>query len=200
MKKLFCEDEKIAYYASDDGKVFSLRKKSGIWRELKPGKKNNGYLYFILCQNGKRKHILVHRAIWQAFNGPIPRGYEINHRNCKRDDNRLVENLELVTHSENQNHPLSRQHMREVKRWRMKRVLDVTTGIEYESTREAARQTGLPQSSISACCIGKQDHTGGHQFRYTETLPESELIQNEEYVQLQISNFIDKIAHELSGK
>ena len=165
MKELFREDEKIAYYASDDGKIFSLQKKSGKWRELKPGKDRNGYLRFYCYQNGKAKYIPVHRAVYEAFHGPVPQGLEINHKNCVRDDNHL-ENLELVSHSENQNHPPSREHAREAHRWQMKRVVDVTTGAVYESTIEAARQTGLHQGNISNCCNGKCNTVGGHTFKF----------------------------------
>lgn len=200
MKKLFSEDDKIAYYASDDGKIFSLRKKSGKWRELKPWKGRDGYTLFKCCQNGVKKSIRVHRAIWEAFNGPIPHGLQINHRNCKRDDNRLEENLELVTPSGNQLYPPTRENHREAMRSKMKPVLDVTTGVVYESTKLAARQTGLNHGNISACCNGKRNQTGSHQFRYTDTLSEDELVCVPEYVETQVSNYIDFIAHELSGK
>lgn len=42
----------------------------------------------------------VHRCVWQAFNGAIPKGYEINHINHVKDDNRLI-NLELCTKQQN---------------------------------------------------------------------------------------------------
>lgn len=42
----------------------------------------------------------VHRMIWEAANGPIPAGMEINHINGIKSDNRLA-NLEMVTPSEN---------------------------------------------------------------------------------------------------
>ena len=199
MKKLFREDDKIAYYASDDGKIFSLRKKSGKWRELKPGKNHNGYMNFITCQNGVKKNIRVHRAVYEAFHGPIPEGLEINHKNCVRDDNRL-DNLELITPLQNQRYPPTRERRREAKRNKMKPVQDVTTGKIYESVNEAARETGLNIGNISACCNRRKHHTGGHQFRYTEQLPESELIKNPDYVDTQISTFIDLYAEELSGK
>jgi hypothetical protein len=41
--------------------------------------------------------------MWEAFNGPIEGRLEVNHKNLKRDDNRL-ENLELLTHRENIQH------------------------------------------------------------------------------------------------
>lgn len=45
----------------------------------------------------------AHRLIWEAVNGPIPVGMQINHKNCITDDNRLC-NLELVTPSGNTKH------------------------------------------------------------------------------------------------
>jgi len=53
-------------------------------------------------QNGYRKvhEGLVHRLVWETFNGEIPKGYEIDHINAVRDDNRL-ENLQLLSHLDN---------------------------------------------------------------------------------------------------
>lgn len=45
----------------------------------------------------------AHRMIWQHVHGPIPDGMEINHKNGIKTDNR-IENLELVTRSENALH------------------------------------------------------------------------------------------------
>ena len=62
-----------------------------------------GYAYFTPSIGGKYKHVRVHRAMWEAFNGPIQGRLEINHKNLDRADNRF-ENLELVTHQENVAH------------------------------------------------------------------------------------------------
>lgn len=43
----------------------------------------------------RRKIYLVHRVIWELFNGPIPSGRKIDHINRIRTDNR-IENLRLV--------------------------------------------------------------------------------------------------------
>ena len=45
----------------------------------------------------------VHVMVWEAVNGPIPDGMQINHKNGVRTDNRLS-NRELVTPSENTLH------------------------------------------------------------------------------------------------
>lgn len=41
----------------------------------------------------------LHREMWEAAHGPIPKGYDVHHKNEDKTDNRL-ENLELLTHSE----------------------------------------------------------------------------------------------------
>ena len=56
-----------------------------------------GYIYGKL--NGKT--FLAHRAIWIWHNGDIPKGFEIDHINGNRKDNR-IENLRLVTRQQNQ--------------------------------------------------------------------------------------------------
>ena len=54
----------------------------------------------------------LHRLIWETFVGEIPEGYEIDHINTIRNDNRL-ENLRCVTHKENVNNTLSKLHYSE---------------------------------------------------------------------------------------
>jgi hypothetical protein len=52
--------------------------------------------------------------VWEAFNGPIPDRLEVNHRNGNKRDNRL-ENLELVTRSQNMAHAYAAGLMRKRK-------------------------------------------------------------------------------------
>ena len=47
-----------------------------------------------------RRFLRVHRAIAHAFLGEIPEGYQVNHINGDKSDNRLT-NLEIVTPREN---------------------------------------------------------------------------------------------------
>ena len=64
-----------------------------------------GYWQISLCKNGKYVRRAVHRIMWEAFYGPIPGRFEINHKNLDRADNRL-DNLELVTHQQNIQHAI----------------------------------------------------------------------------------------------
>ena len=86
------------YYATSDGEFFSQTKR------LKKGN-INGYEYVTI--DGKSK--LAHRVMWEVFNGKIPEGMEIDHINTDRLDNR-IDNLRLVTPSENKNNPLTIEH------------------------------------------------------------------------------------------
>lgn len=83
------------YYVSDKGEVYNLSKNIKMRPQL------NGEYYRVQCYynlNGKR--YLVHRMVWEAFNGLIPEGMEINHINGNPKDN-SIDNLELTSHKEN---------------------------------------------------------------------------------------------------
>jgi hypothetical protein len=72
---------------------------------LTPCKSANGYMIVGLHQNGKRVNQLVHRLVAEAFIGKIENGLEVNHKDGDKLNNR-VENLEIVTKSENCKHAI----------------------------------------------------------------------------------------------
>lgn len=120
-----------------------------------------GYLLFDLQKEKSRK---VHILVYKTFVGDIPYGYEIHHKNHNRQDNRL-ENLECITKEE---HTLL--HKGDRKKALCKAVIQYTKDeqfvAEYESSSEAARQTGVWQRNISACCLGKLKTAGGYVWKY----------------------------------
>ena len=63
----------------------------------------NGYKRVKFRVDGKQHTRSVHRLVWEAFNGSIPDGYEINHINSDRSNN-LLSNLELMTPQQNMKH------------------------------------------------------------------------------------------------
>jgi len=86
------------YQVSDKGNVKTLR---GRKRLLKLHIKTDGYHRVSLCVNYKVKYCQVHVLVWNAFgNKRKINGYEIDHINAIKNDNR-IENLQLITHSEN---------------------------------------------------------------------------------------------------
>jgi hypothetical protein len=84
----------VIYYVSNQGRIKSIRKKSGIEYILKKYD-DNGYERVMI-----KKLISVHKLVALYFIGEKPNGYEIDHINRIRNDNR-VENLRYCTRQEN---------------------------------------------------------------------------------------------------
>lgn len=63
----------------------------------------NGYMSVNIKINKLYHNITMHRLMWIIHNGKIPEGKEINHKDGNKANNR-IENLELVTSSENKKH------------------------------------------------------------------------------------------------
>lgn len=89
------------YEVSDWGNVRSLNYlHTGKTKLLSTRDNGKGYLYVFLSKNGKRKGFRIHRVVYEAFRGPIPKGLTIDHVNGDKTDNRL-ENLQLLTRGDN---------------------------------------------------------------------------------------------------
>ena len=82
------------YYATEDGKILNLEKRI----ELNPSR--TGKYYRINAAYGLNKKFLVHRMVWEAFNGPIPENVDIDHIDGDQSNNSL-NNLQILSHSEN---------------------------------------------------------------------------------------------------
>lgn len=63
----------------------------------------NGYRTLMLQKDKIQYTFCEHRCVWVWFHGDIPEGYEINHIDADRGNNR-IENLEVVNHSQNMLH------------------------------------------------------------------------------------------------
>lgn len=89
------------YMVSECGEVLSLKRKK--LRLLTHSKDGWGYRVVGLTSNGVFKSFKAHRLIAEAFLGPCPAGYHVNHKNGNKMDNR-VSNLEYVTPAQNTQH------------------------------------------------------------------------------------------------
>ena len=84
------------YTVFEDGTILN---KNGTVKSLRKINKK-GYPFTNFSYNGKSWCHLVHTFVWRDFNGPIPKGFEVDHV----DNNRLnfrLDNLQLLSKSEN---------------------------------------------------------------------------------------------------
>lgn len=141
------------YQFHSDGRVWSPFK-GGYFMRTTP--KKSGYVSVTLRTDvNVYKTRFVHRLVFEAFKGPIPKGLEINHKNGIKHDNRL-ENLELVTKSENLKHAVNKLGFKpqnnlkidsELKQLR-KSAAQFLQDINW-TQREIAKVLGVSQPQIS---------------------------------------------------
>ena len=82
------------------GQIYNKKNKRCSIGNQKP----NGYMNKQFNQIGfQRKSIDVHRFVYECIKGEIPDGMQINHIDSNRQNN-CIDNLELVTQSENSKH------------------------------------------------------------------------------------------------
>ncbi|WP_370553611.1 HNH endonuclease [Edwardsiella tarda] len=84
------------YYISTDGEVLSTKGKTP--RVLKPGCGGDGYLFVVVCCDGSRKLVKIHRLMAATFNLPGS-GNTVDHLDRNTRHNRLC-NLRWATREE----------------------------------------------------------------------------------------------------
>lgn len=88
------------YLISTDGQVYSLKRDKLIEPANKNGIKGSYLVVTIYNDKGQKKYMLVHRLVFMAHRGMIPKGLQINHKDENKENN-CIENLELMTNKEN---------------------------------------------------------------------------------------------------
>ena len=87
------------YACDEQGNIYSL--KFNKIRKMKPAPNGKGYLHVSLTINGKQKTSIVHKLIAKTFLKDYSEDLEVDHIDrCKSNNN--LENLRMVTRSENQ--------------------------------------------------------------------------------------------------
>lgn len=160
------------YEISNFGRIKSICREgtAGGLRKLTENK--DGYYQIMLCKEGDQRSFLVHRLVFEAFNGNIPEGLEINHIDENKKNNSIC-NLEVVTHTENVRHGTgierSAKTMKE-KKYFCKAVGQYTTSGQllatFYSLAEANEATKVNKGNICSCCKGRQQTAGGYVWRY----------------------------------
>ena len=153
------------YEVSDLGRVKSL--KFGKEKILKPQKINNGYLKVNLHKDGKAKTSKVHRLVAEAFIQNPNNLETVNHKDEVKKNN-VASNLEWMSRADNNNYGTHNKRVSEALSKQVQ-MFDKSTGellATFPSTCEAERFTGIANTHISACCLGKRKSAGGYIWKY----------------------------------
>lgn len=96
---LFTSIKRVGVKGKGEGRKGTTTVISNTWGKKYVSLKSNGYLQCTLF----RKRFYIHRLVYEAWIGNIPNGYDIDHINGIKTDNR-VSNLRAVSRSENLKH------------------------------------------------------------------------------------------------
>lgn len=121
--QLIYDSGNIVKYIDRQGEILKYNFSKGEARIIKPSTNPNGYKTTLVNTRIENERAYIHRLVWEAFNGAIPEGMEIDHINNDRSDNRL-ENLRLVTKSENLSDTQRGRNIRKAKNKRAYIVID----------------------------------------------------------------------------
>jgi hypothetical protein len=150
------------YYVTEDGYIFSYLVKGakGHYRpiagQLSMHKDRDGYLRLKINQENH----LVHRFVWQFFNGPIPNGFEINHIDANKCNNAII-NLELVSHIQNIAHA---KKLGLCTGSRHSPIRCINLNKEFPSIRSASRELGLSHANLVIHLQGGAKAVKGYKF------------------------------------
>lgn len=129
------------YTIYSDGKVYSNKSKKFIKPHIE-----NGYYRIRLWINGEGKNYKLHRIIAECFLEKQELKNQVNHKDCNKLNNE-VSNLEWCNNSENQLHAY--KHGLNVSIHK-KVVLDLETGVFYDSATELAKEIGMNRVTLIA--------------------------------------------------
>jgi hypothetical protein len=68
-----------------------------------------GYLVVNFQDGNKKFQRKVHQLVSEAFLGPCPKGFEVNHKDSNKLNN-IPENLEYISHKANVHHAIKNGH------------------------------------------------------------------------------------------
>lgn len=150
------------YLVNNQGDIIALRNKNGKSR-LKPYLDKDGYHRVRLKGKDKSVWIGVHKVVAMAFLPNPNNYYMVNHKNFKRDDNR-VENLEWCSAKYNAKYSIN--HYKGAGFKPIIKIDDMGNSQKYKSISEASRITGVSAGNICRCLKNRTKKAGGYIWKY----------------------------------
>lgn len=164
------------YKACSNGTILSV--KNGKVKELSIINRGLGYKAVHLCLNNKSKLFNIHRLVAETFLPNPENKPTVNHKDGNKSNN-SIDNLEWATYSENNKHAIvsglnkitkgchhhfygkkgnlchnyGKKHNKPSAAAKI--VIDLNTGIFYESVKEAANIVGVKRRILGAMLLGK---------------------------------------------
>lgn len=131
-------------------------------------KQTQGYSQVGLCKNGTQKSYRLNRLVAIAFIQNPMQKPEVNHIDGNKDNNR-VDNLELVTSKENQQHAIKTGLADRSKKRKPILQIDKNGNViaEFDSIKQAAQKLGFSKGNICYACKGHRNRKAyGYFWRY----------------------------------
>lgn len=177
------------YTISKEGTIFS--NKYNRYMLGTPDKKRGYLTIYMCCKDGKPRNFYFHRIIWIYFNGEIPKGLELNHKDENKFNNSL-DNLELLNHTDNINYgtrtkraaktnsfvqkgkTLSDEHIEKLRKASAKRrtpiiQYDLKTNKpirKWDCLKDIQRELNFEPTHISQCCKGIYSQAYSYGWKY----------------------------------
>lgn len=107
------------YLVTNTGRVWSIKRK----RFLNPTKDVYGYYYHQLCDgNGYNRAYKLHRIVFEAFRGELPKNFDVDHLDGNKANNN-INNLLGLSHGEH------------IRRHRIGKVTSEATRLKISESR-----------------------------------------------------------------
>lgn len=163
------------YLISNFGNIKSFRKGkkgTGNYKRKEYAKKqrtnNKGYKMVDLYKDNKRKQLLVHRLVAEAFVfNDNPNDYKcVNHKDENKANNR-ADNLEWCSQKYNMNYGICPERIGRANSKKVKMLSkEYETIKSFNSIIGAERETGISNGNISDCLHGRRKSAGGYLWEY----------------------------------
>lgn len=142
------------------------RRHCGGWsKPVKNTPDAHGYAHMRIRDGPRRLAVAVHRIVWMAFVGPIPKGTTIDHKDRNRSNNTL-ENLRLATASDqrqNQKKSCLRRDARAMYVWKLSEPGNV---MLFAHSRQAEAALGTNRRALRSVANGKAKCAGKFSARW----------------------------------
>lgn len=140
------KDYEDSYMIDNIGNIYSKKRKR-LLKQCNVGRYSQVTLHSL---NGKMKTYRTHQLVGEYFVDGYEDGLELNHKDGDRYNNKSS-NLEWVTHQFNILHS---HDMGLTKMNKRKILLNVLTGVFYESISEASKYNRYTKQTISKMLLG----------------------------------------------